>query len=79
MKVVNGITITKRFENEDDVRDGQENFMNRDITHLSEEFVKGLYSFRLTDEQKDKVHKLFSETFEGTKTYHNYTRDMKPE
>ena len=53
--------------------------MNRDITHLSSDFIKSLYSFRLSDDQKQKVHELFSQTFEGTKTYHNYTKDMKPE
>jgi hypothetical protein len=55
--------------------------MNRDISHLTgnPEYLSRLYSYRLTDLQKEKVHSLFKETFTGTKKYHNYTRDMKPE
>lgn len=80
-KVINGITITERLANEDDLRDGQENFMGRDISYLTEnkEFMAKLYGFRLSPEKKELVHKIFKEKFEGTKKYHNYTRNMKPE
>jgi len=49
-KVVNGITITKRLTNEGDTRDGQENFLGRNITHLTQypELLKRLYGFRLS-------------------------------
>jgi len=35
VKVINGITITKRWANEGDTHDIQENFLNRDLTHLT--------------------------------------------
>ena len=55
--------------------------MNRDISHLTNnpEFLKKLYGFRLSDEERERVHLTFKETFEGSKKYHNYTRDMKPD
>ena len=33
----------------------------------------------MSDQLKDDVHTLFKETFAGTKRYHNYTREMRPE
>ena len=42
------------------------------------QFLERLYGYRLSDEQKAKVHKTFKETFEGTRKYHNYTRDQDP-
>ena len=55
--------------------------MNRDISHLTSnpEFLERLYAFRLSDDQKTKIHDTFCETFKGTQKYHNYTRDMKPD
>jgi tRNA U38,U39,U40 pseudouridine synthase TruA len=79
-RVVNGITITKRLTNEADQRDGCESFMERDIKHLTAnpQFLTRLYGYRLPAEQKEKLHKTFKDTFEGTRKYHNYTRDMDP-
>ena len=67
--------------NEGDARDGQENHLQRNIDHLlkNEYFVNQIYGHRLSDERRKEVHKLFVETFEGTKKYHNYTKDMDPE
>ena len=81
VKVVNGITITSRLTNDDDKFDDGEAHMGRDISHLTNnpEFLAKLYRFRLSDEQKKKVHETFAESFKGTKKYHNYTKDMKPE
>ena len=55
--------------------------MERDVEYLTNnpEFIKKIYAYRLPEERKEKVHKVFKESFEGTKKYHNYTRDMKPE
>lgn len=77
---MNGITITKRWANEDDARDGVEEHLNRDLSHLTSnpQFLESLYAFRLSDAQKERVHTLFRDTFLGTKSYHNYTKDMKP-
>ena len=79
VKVVNGITITKRLANEGDVHDVQEQYLSRDISHISSETVQKLYAYRISEEDKTKVHSLFSETFKGTKKYHNYTKDMRPD
>ena len=82
MKVVNGITITSRYTNEADQWDnGNDNYLSRDITHITNnpKYLEKVYAYRLSDEMKDKVHQTFSETFKGTKKYHNYTRDMKPD
>ena len=77
---MNGITITKRWANENDARDGVEEHLNRDLSHLTSnpKFLDSLYAYRLSDEEKEKVHTLFRDTFMGTKSYHNYTKDMKP-
>lgn len=79
-KVVNGITITTRYTNEHDARDGIEGFMNRDISHLlaNPQFVHKVYGYRLPEDRKELVHKTFRDTFEGTKKYHNYTKDLEP-
>jgi tRNA pseudouridine38-40 synthase len=55
--------------------------MSRDISHLTSnpEYLSLLYKFRLSESDKVKVHDLFKNTFSGTKKYHNYTKDMKPE
>ena len=81
VKVVNGITITKRLATDIDGVDYQFNHQSRDISHLTSkpELIRRIYGYRLTEEDKAKVDTLFRETFIGTKPYHNYTRDMKPE
>ena len=81
VKMVNGIKIVKRFTNDDDKGDYVDEFMGRDISHLTSnpKFLEKLYSHRMSDEQKKKLHDVFKATFEGTKKYHNYTRDMKPD
>ena len=63
------------------MRDGQETYAQRDISHLTKnpEFLRKLYGHRLSGEQREKVHLTFRETFIGTKKYHNYTKDMKPD
>lgn len=80
VKVVNGITITKRYANEGDELDLADHHLSRDISHLTSntKFVENLYATRLTDSQKEELHHLFKTTFAGTKKYHNYTRDMRP-
>lgn len=62
-------------------RDDQINYMNRDISHLTgnPDYLSRLYSFRLSEQEKDKIHNLFKNTFTGTKKYHNYTKDVKPD
>lgn len=79
VKVVNGITITKRLANEGDTFDDQEKYMGRDISHISQDDIESLYKTRLTAEQRIEVHDLFKNTFNGTKKYHNFTRDMRPD
>ena len=53
-KVVNGITITKRWANEGDERDGVEEHLNRDLTHLTSnpKFLDALYAYRLPEDEK---------------------------
>lgn len=53
-----------------------EEFIDRDISHLSEDRQNQLYKFRLSPEQKEHLQKLF-QGFKGTKNYHNYTKDVK--
>lgn len=55
--------------------------MGRDLSHLTSDphFLEQLYKYRLSDQKKEKVHQLFKESFSGTRKYHNYTKDMKPE
>jgi tRNA pseudouridine(38-40) synthase len=81
VKVVNGITITKRFVNESDVHDEADKHLLRDISHLTKDpkFIENMYKTRLTEEQKEELHEVFKTTFAGTKKYHNYTRDMRPD
>ena len=82
VRQVNGITITSRWANEDDKWDkGAETYLTRDITHVTSkpDFLARLYAFRLSDDQKKKVHDTFVGAFEGTKKYHNFSRDIKPE
>lgn len=80
VKVVNGITITKRYANEADELDLADHHLLRDISHLTSnpKFVENLYATRLTEAQREELHQLFKTTFAGTKKYHNYTRDMRP-
>lgn len=49
-KVVNGITITKRWANEGDARDGAEDHLSRDLSHLTSkpEFLEKLYGYRMS-------------------------------
>ena len=81
MKVVNGITITKSIVEGKEERDDQVNYMSRNISHLTgnPEFLSRLYKYRLSESDKQKVHSLFKDTFSGTKKYHNYTKDVKPD
>lgn len=52
--MVNGITITKRWANENDERDGVEEHLNRDLSHLTSnpKFLESLYAYRLSEEEK---------------------------
>ena len=52
--MVNGITITKRWANEGDERDGVEEHLNRDLTHLTSnpKFLDALYAYRLSEDEK---------------------------
>jgi hypothetical protein len=81
VKVVNGITITKRFANDGDQFDLADNHLQRDISHLTsnKKFIENLYKTRLNDEQKEEINTLFKTTFAGTKKYHNYTKDVRPD
>ena len=53
VKVVNGITITKRYTNEGDKHDDETKHLGRDISHLTQERIEQLYSYRLSGEQKE--------------------------
>ena len=48
--------------------------IGRDISHINPEVINELYRFRLPSEDKNKIHQLFTETFLGTKKYHNYAK-----
>ena len=52
VKVVNGITITKRYTNEGDKHDDETKHLGRDISHLTRDRIEKLYSYRLSDNQK---------------------------
>ena len=58
-----------------------ENYIGRDISHLTStpNKIEDLYSYRLSSDQKEELHNLFKDTFAGTKKYHNFTREMRPE
>jgi tRNA pseudouridine(38-40) synthase len=49
VKVVNGVTITRRFVNQDDVPDKDDSYLLRNITHLTENptIINDLYAYRL--------------------------------
>ena len=83
-KVVNGVTITTRNVEDADrnlYKLKDENVSKRDISHLTSNpaFLKKLYGYRLEEDKRNLVHKTFVETFEGTKKYHNYTKDISHE
>lgn len=83
-RVINGVTITTRTVDDADralFKMINENVGKRDISHLmaNPAFIKKLYGYRLGEERGKLVHKTFVEAFEGTKKYHNYTKDITPE
>ena len=81
-RVINGITITTRQVEDADrnqYRMKDENVGKRDISHLiaNPNFIAKLYGYRLEADRREMVHKTFVETFEGTKKYHNFTKDVE--
>jgi len=46
----------------------------REDYHPSDECKKRLYEYRMPEEDKERLQMLFKK-FEGTNTFHNYTRD----
>lgn len=49
---------------------------DRNIDHIATDTFDAMYKYRLTDEQKERLHNLWA-AFEGTKKYHNFTKDIK--
>lgn len=49
---------------------------DRNIEHIKDEVFQKMYKYRLSDDQKERLHSLWS-AFEGTKKYHNFTKDIK--
>ena len=54
-----------------------DNYQTLNIDHIPEDHYAKLYSKRLSDEDKEKVTKMF-DYFIGTKKYHNYSKDVRP-
>ena len=78
----NGGTLTARRgsgRNARDKHDDETKHLGRDISHLTPDKVEKYYEYRLSDTKKEEVHTLFKNSFAGTKKYHNYTREMRPE
>lgn len=63
-------------EAQDEHEDPLDNIADRNIDHLSEETIDQMYRNRLTDEEKQTVAEMWK-SFEGTKKYHNYTKELK--
>ena len=50
---------------------------SRPINHISDDTIDQMYRTRLTETEKESLHNLWA-NFEGTKKYHNYTKEIKP-
>ena len=46
------------------------------IDHIPPEHFETLYSYRISENDKERVKKLFSQ-FLGTKKYHNYSKEVR--
>jgi len=51
--------------------------MHKNIDHIPASHYETLYRHRLTQEDKERVQRLFG-MFLGTKKYHNYSKEVKP-
>ena len=48
----------------------------RNIDHVTPDMVQRMYATRLDEEQRKQVQELWK-SFEGTKKYHNFTKDIR--
>ena len=61
---------------EDELEDQNNIHTDRNISHITPEMYEQMYSTRLTADQKEKLQTQWA-SFEGTKKYHNFTKDIK--
>lgn len=77
-QVTPGVKRILRVAGAEDEIEAEENVNpERPIDHISQEVMDKMYSTRMTPEEKEAVHALWK-TFEGTRKYHNYTKEIKP-
>lgn len=67
--------ILRRADAGDEHEDGDK-FLDRDLSHITEEMHKKMEGNRMSDEHKELLQKLWR-SFIGTRKYHNYTKEVK--
>lgn len=61
---------TKYYENQDA-------YFSMNIDHLTSQHFETLYKYRLAQDDKERVHRLFQK-FQGSKKYHNFSKEVRP-
>lgn len=76
-QITSGIKKIIRRPDKGDERDNDGGKDGNPITHLSKESIDQMYQTRLDEETKTQLHEQWAK-FEGTKKYHNFTKEIKP-
>ena len=71
-----GIKMILRQAGEEDEVENQELFLERNIDHITTEMTQKMHATRLSESQRAEVQSCWK-SFEGTKKYHNYTKEIK--
>jgi tRNA U38,U39,U40 pseudouridine synthase TruA len=71
-----GIKKILRRADDNDEPDDVDKFLDRDMSHISEEMLTKIYATRMSLEQKAELQKHWK-SYIGTHKYHNYTKDVK--
>lgn len=71
-----GIKKILRRSDDNDEPDDVDKFLDRDMSHISEEMLTKIYATRMSPERKAELSKHWK-SFIGTHKYHNYTKDVK--
>lgn len=75
-QVAGGIKKILRKSNADDEVEDVDKFLDRDMSHITPEFLQKIQGYRMTKEQKQALQECW-QSFIGTKKYHNYTKEIK--
>jgi tRNA pseudouridine(38-40) synthase len=72
-----GIKIIKTETEGGQLYENPEAYLHVNIDHIPEEHYEKLYSYRLSEVDKERVQKIFK-MFLGSKKYHNFSKEVKP-